>query len=177
MPLFYLSRWSGPTKFCIQNKDGDDILSIERDDFGHDDFVIRDAIEGDAVAEIHETTTIFGPFTYDIVSSKSERTCATLTHMHACCTESFELAVYDAYDGQTRKYYFDATSVFSRDYALTRNGHVVATYANKWWAPGEISIKDEYVKGDKVMTAIILYSCVILERIQRRKAQQNAQLV
>ena len=175
MPLFYLSQggWFGPRTFCIQNEDGDDVLSIESDSYWHDSFVARDAERDSQVARIQDSTASCGPYTYDIASSNSKRICATITDTTTCCSsECFELYVRD--DDQTRTYYFDKTSLFSREYKLTRNGHVVATYSAAWLSPYEIDIEDQYVQGEKELNSIILFSCVAMERIHRRKAQRRA---
>lgn len=175
MPKFFLTEegWFGPTSFVVQNNRWDDILFIDNDGYWNDDFLVRDADRGCRLAEIQDSTALCGPYAYEITHAKSKRICATLTHMNACCSESFELDVYD--DDKTRTFYFDETSFFRRDYALTRNGKLVASYYAGWWSPGEIDIYDDYVEDDKDLTAIILFSCVILERIHRRQARQQAQ--
>ena len=177
MPLFSLSEegWFGPPSFTIHDENEDEVLCIESDSYWHDDFAAYNPVSNSRVAYIQDTTAVCGPYAYEILSS-TKRICATLTHMLACCSESFELDVHD--EDKTRAYYFDRTSLLSREWSLSRHGEAVATYSTAWlgpwWGPSEIDIDDEYVGArDKDFAAIILFACVIIERICHRKTQQQ----
>ena len=177
MPCFTLCEEGWFTRsYVIENECGKELFFIESNaSFWKDDFIVRRMYErgefGSRIAVMEGNTESFGPYSYDI--TVEGELVASVTDIVACCgPPAFVLQVFGG-KHHRRTFYLDKASLFGREFEVIRHDRHVATYYRHWLSPHEIDVDDDIARTDAELTQLLIFSCVIMERITTRKRRSQ----